>query len=97
MQSILAISPPGGAEIIGLLVIVILLFGAKKLPELGASVGKTIKNFKRGIEEGKEEPDPDELKAREREERAERELAEARAERELREAQRSSASTSDPT
>ena len=44
----------GGPELIILLVIVILLFGAKKLPELGSSVGRSIKNFKKGIDEGKE-------------------------------------------
>lgn len=47
-----AITAPGGPELIVILVIVILLFGAKKLPELGSSVGKSIKNFKKGIGEG---------------------------------------------
>ena len=42
---------------IGYLGIAILLFGAKKLPELGSSVGKSIKNFKRGIEEARDEDD----------------------------------------
>jgi sec-independent protein translocase protein TatA len=48
----LAFTPPGGGELIVILIIVILLFGAKKLPELGSSVGKSIKNFKRGLDEG---------------------------------------------
>jgi sec-independent protein translocase protein TatA len=51
----LAVTPPGGWELIVILLIFVLLFGAKKLPELGSSVGKSIKNFKRGIDEGQEE------------------------------------------
>ena len=39
----------GVGEIAGIVVILVLLFGARKLPELGSSVGKSIKNFKRGI------------------------------------------------
>jgi sec-independent protein translocase protein TatA len=45
----LAITAPGPMEVIVILVIVVLLFGAKKLPELGSSVGKSIKNFKKGV------------------------------------------------
>jgi sec-independent protein translocase protein TatA len=45
----------GPAEIAILLVLVVLLFGAKKLPELGSSVGKTITNFKRGMADAKDE------------------------------------------
>jgi sec-independent protein translocase protein TatA len=47
----------GGPELIIVLLIFVLLFGAKKLPELGGSIGKGIKNFKRGIEEASEEDD----------------------------------------
>ncbi|HVM00934.1 MAG TPA: twin-arginine translocase TatA/TatE family subunit [Egibacteraceae bacterium] len=50
-----AITPPGGPEWIIILLVFVLLFGAKKLPELGSSVGKSIKNFKRGLGEGKED------------------------------------------
>ena len=41
----------GPTEIIVLAVLVIVLFGAKKLPELGSSVGKTITNFRKGRSE----------------------------------------------
>lgn len=34
--------------------IVVLLFGTKKLPELGAGLGKAISNFKRSYKEGSE-------------------------------------------
>jgi sec-independent protein translocase protein TatA len=41
----------GGPELIIVAVVFALLFGAKKLPELGSSVGKSIANFKRGMDE----------------------------------------------
>jgi len=50
----------GGPELIIVLLIFVLLFGAKKLPELGSSIGKGIKNFKRGIDEAGEDKDEDE-------------------------------------
>ena len=45
----------GATELIVVLVIFVLLFGAKKLPELGGSIGKGIKNFKRGIDDAGED------------------------------------------
>lgn len=45
----------GGPEWIWILVIVILLFGAKKLPELARSLGASAKEFRKGIEEGSKE------------------------------------------
>ena len=45
----------GTQEIILILVIVIVLFGATKIPQLGASIGQGIKNFKRGMREVREE------------------------------------------
>jgi len=39
----------GFTEIALLLVVVLLLFGAKRLPEIGASMGKGIREFKRSI------------------------------------------------
>lgn len=39
----------GFMEILLILVVVLLLFGAKRLPEIGASFGKTITSFKRGL------------------------------------------------
>ena len=52
-----AITPPGGAEWIVIGLIVVLMFGAKKLPELGGSVGKSIRNFKQGIDQSREDGD----------------------------------------
>ena len=46
---------PGIWQLLIILLIVLLLFGAKKLPELGSAMGKTIKGFKNSVNEGKEE------------------------------------------
>lgn len=42
----------GAPELIIILLVVVLLFGAKKLPELARSVGKSISEFKKGKDEG---------------------------------------------
>ncbi|MGQ0646720.1 MAG: twin-arginine translocase TatA/TatE family subunit [Gemmatimonadaceae bacterium] len=39
----------GFMEILLILVVVLLLFGARRLPEIGASFGKSIKAFKSGL------------------------------------------------
>jgi sec-independent protein translocase protein TatA len=41
----------GFMEILLILVVVLLLFGARRLPEIGASFGKSIKEFKKGLSE----------------------------------------------
>lgn len=41
-----------GPEWIVVLVVLVLLFGAKKLPELARSVGRSTSEFKKGISEG---------------------------------------------
>jgi len=53
----LAYSP--GPEWIVVLVILVLLFGAKKLPELARSVGKSTSEFKKGVSEGATDADGD--------------------------------------
>jgi sec-independent protein translocase protein TatA len=37
---------------------VLLLFGARRLPELGSSMGQALKNFKRSFEPDRAEVDP---------------------------------------
>jgi sec-independent protein translocase protein TatA len=61
----------GAPELIIILVIVLLLFGAKKLPEMARSLGKSSREFKKGMKEGAEEADLDrpDLDEREREEK----------------------------
>jgi sec-independent protein translocase protein TatA len=46
-----------GWEIIVILVIVLLLFGAKKLPDLARSIGASAREFRKGLSEGAEEDD----------------------------------------
>ena len=41
----------GMQELIIVLVIVLVLFGSSKLPELGKGIGSAIKNFKKGMNE----------------------------------------------
>ena len=45
----------GPWEIAILLVIILLVFGPKRLPELGSSLGKAITGFKRGIKDSEQE------------------------------------------
>ena len=51
---LLGFMPSGSAWIIILLVI-LLLFGGKKIPELMRGLGKGVKSFKEGVNEAKEE------------------------------------------
>ena len=39
----------GMPELIVILVILLVVFGAKRLPEMGAGLGKGIKNFKKSL------------------------------------------------
>ena len=39
----------GWPELVGLFLLVFILFGAKKLPEIGRSIGRGMREFKRGI------------------------------------------------
>jgi sec-independent protein translocase protein TatA len=41
----------GMPELIIILVIILIIFGAGKLPEIGAGMGKAIKNFKKATSE----------------------------------------------
>ena len=40
-----------GLDLVVILVIALLIFGPKKLPEMGASIGKSIKEFQKGMKE----------------------------------------------
>ena len=44
-----------GWEIIIVLVIILLLFGARKLPDLARSIGASAKEFRKGLDEGVED------------------------------------------
>lgn len=46
---------PGPTELIIILGIILLLFGARKLPDLAKSLGKSQREFKKGLQEADEE------------------------------------------
>ena len=45
----------GQTEMILIVFVVLLLFGAKRIPELGRSIGSGMRNLKKGIQEGDDE------------------------------------------
>lgn len=47
----------GFPELVVILVIVILIFGANRLPEIGRGIGKGIRNFKDATKDGVNERD----------------------------------------
>ncbi len=51
MNTLLGLFNLGGGEIILILALVLILFGAKKLPELAQGLGKGIKEFKKATRE----------------------------------------------
>jgi sec-independent protein translocase protein TatA len=48
----------GPTELIIILAIVLLLFGSRKLPDLARSLGKSSREFKKGLQEENEEEEP---------------------------------------
>jgi sec-independent protein translocase protein TatA len=55
----------GGTELIIALVIILLLFGAKRIPELARGLGSGVKEFRAGTREGQLEEKKEEEKAEE--------------------------------
>jgi TatA/E family protein of Tat protein translocase len=58
-----------GLDLVVILVIALLIFGPKKLPEMGASIGKSIKEFQKGMKEvtghkNDDDDDDDEVEAK---------------------------------
>ena len=54
----------GTTELIIILVLVMIIFGAGKLPQVGGALGKGLRNFKDGVKEGdeeKKEKDPEKI------------------------------------
>ncbi|MGB5984357.1 MAG: twin-arginine translocase TatA/TatE family subunit [Desulfobacterales bacterium] len=54
----------GMPELIIILVIILIIFGAGKLPEIGGGMGKAIRNFKKAtheVEKDKLQPDPEKI------------------------------------
>ncbi|MBN1276384.1 MAG: twin-arginine translocase TatA/TatE family subunit [Deltaproteobacteria bacterium] len=48
----------GMPELIIILIIILIIFGAGKLPEIGSGIGKGIKNFKKATQEPQEKINP---------------------------------------
>jgi len=46
----------GPTELLVIAGVVVLLFGTKKLPELGRNLGKSVRELKKGLKESDEEP-----------------------------------------
>ena len=54
----------GTTELIIILVLVLIIFGAGKLPQVGGALGKGLRNFKDGVKDAEDEvneKDPDKL------------------------------------
>jgi sec-independent protein translocase protein TatA len=52
----------GMPELLIILVIIVIIFGVGKLPEIGSALGKGIKNFKRSVNENNEIANQEEKK-----------------------------------
>ncbi|MBX3097345.1 MAG: twin-arginine translocase TatA/TatE family subunit [Fimbriimonadaceae bacterium] len=50
---LLALGLPAGSEWILILLVILLLFGGSKIPQLMRGMGRGVSEFKEGIEEGK--------------------------------------------
>ena len=53
------LGPLGLWEILAILVVILLIFGARRLPEIGSSMGKGIRTFKSAIMGEDEKPSQD--------------------------------------
>ncbi|MEE4117232.1 MAG: twin-arginine translocase TatA/TatE family subunit [Marinilabiliaceae bacterium] len=56
-MNILGIGTPGPLEILVIVLIVVLLFGGRKIPELMKGVGQGMKEFKKATKEEDKEPE----------------------------------------
>ena len=52
----------GMPELLVIMVIVLVIFGAGKLPQIGGAIGKSISNFKKAIREDDNDPKTDDKK-----------------------------------
>jgi len=48
----------GAPELLIILVIVVIVFGVGRLPEVGGALGRGIRDFKKGLQEGSQEEAP---------------------------------------
>ncbi len=76
LNSILLLFNLGTGEIVLIALVVLLLFGGRKIPELMKGLGKGVRGFKEGLNDVKDEinrplNEPDELNAKKEAERRE--------------------------
>jgi sec-independent protein translocase protein TatA len=57
MDKIILLSMPGGSELFVIFLIVLVLFGAKRIPEVAQNLGKGIREFKKSMREVQSEID----------------------------------------
>ena len=55
MSAILSFFRPGIWEIIVVLLVVVLIFGAAKLPKIGSALGEAIRGFRRSVKDERKE------------------------------------------
>lgn len=55
---------PGPMELVIVLIVALVIFGPKRLPELGKSLGGGMRSFKRSVEGSEEETQQPELQGR---------------------------------
>lgn len=55
LNGILALFNLGTGEIIAIVLVILLLFGGRKIPELMRGLGKGVKSFKQGMNEVEDE------------------------------------------
>lgn len=69
MKNLLLFGSFGAGEIIIIALIVLLLFGGKKIPELMKGIGKGVKSFKDGVKGIEDEINADDSKETKKEEK----------------------------
>lgn len=60
--TMLAIAGLGPTELIVIVLVIVLLFGATKLPQLAKSLGQSKRAFREGLDEAEREPQTKEIK-----------------------------------
>ena len=53
---------PGPLEVVVILMVMLLLFGAKRLPEIGRALGEGIREFKKALKQASDETPEDKSK-----------------------------------
>lgn len=71
MESYILIGTPGPTELIVILILILVLFGAKRIPEIAQGLGKGIREFKKSVREVQDEiesPTPKKIDSEKKEE-----------------------------